>query len=313
MSEIPFVNALGDEIERRAAARIAGRGRRIRRRLTIGVLGFAVAATGVAAASGVFTAAPPDELATSGIGCYSSADPKHADVTVLGTSVKSPIEACRAMIPGDGPLVACAGPAVMVLPGGPGTCEKLGYAPLGPEYDRAQRKVLRLEGRISAIEATRDCWPPDRLAARVQTLLDEMPSWRGYRTRVAAPMGDGPCGTVTHSDGMGGRSIDAVIDTRKREVIVISIAARSTEDLLYSPRVVGLADESAERCLDDAGAEALAREAIESPEHPVTVEFEHFKGESVEPLQSRLDEGCSVIAGIGTAGDGYGIHVTIRH
>ena len=57
--------------------------------------------------------------------------------------------------------------------------------------------------------------------------------------------------------------------------------------------------------------EAVA--AAESPEHPVTVSFEHFDGESVEPLQSRLDEGCSVIAGIGTTDDGYGIHVTIRH
>jgi hypothetical protein len=77
--------------------------------------------------------------------------------------------------------------------------------------------------------------------------------------------------------------------------------------------VLNLADESAKRCLDDAGAEALARQRVESPEHHVTVKFEHFDGESVEPLQSRLDEGCSVIAGIGTADDGYGIHVTIRH
>jgi hypothetical protein len=36
-------------------------------------------------------------------------------------------------------------------------------------------------------------------------------------------------------------------------------------------------------------------------------------GESTEPLQSRLDEGCAVIAGIGPAADGYGIAVTIRH
>ena len=45
----------------------------------------------------------------------------------------------------------------------------------------------------------------------------------------------------------------------------------------------------------------------------MTVEFEHFDGESVEPLQSRIDEGCSVIAGFGTVGDANGIKVVIRH
>jgi len=308
MSEIPFVKALGDELERSIAAR---RGR-IRRRIAIGGLGFAIAASGVAAAAGVFSAAP-DELATSGIGCYSKADLEHSDVAVLSVNAPDPVEACRSEAGMRGPLVACAGPAVMVLPGRPGTCERLGLRPLGPEYDAARAKVLRLHDRIDAIEVTNDCWRPAELAARVQTLLDRMPAWRGYRTRVAAPMGDGPCGTITHSDGIGGRSIDGVVDTGKREVIVISGAARSTDDLLYSPRVLGLTHESAERCLDDAGAEALARERLESPGHPVTVTFEHFDGESAEPLQSRIDEGCSVIAGIGTAGDGYGISVTIRH
>jgi hypothetical protein len=305
---IPFVQALGDELERAIAAR---RGR-IRRRIAVGALGFAIAATGVAAASGVFSASP-DELATSGIGCYSKADLENADVTVLMVDSPDPVEACRGMADMRGPLVACAGPAVAVFPGGPGTCEKLGLRPLGPEYHAARAKVLELQRRIAAIEAPDDCWRPDELAARVQALLDRMPEWRGYRTRVAAPMGEGPCGKVTHSDGVGGRSIDGTVNPDAREVIVISGPARSTDDLLESPRAISLAQESAERCLDDAGAEALARERLESPEHPVTVEFEHFDGESVEPLQSRIDEGCSVIAGIGAAGDGYGIEVVIRH
>lgn len=63
MSEIPFVNRLGDEIERAIAAR---RGR-IRRRIVIGSLGFAIAATGVAAASGVFSS--PEQLASTGVAC----------------------------------------------------------------------------------------------------------------------------------------------------------------------------------------------------------------------------------------------------
>jgi hypothetical protein len=313
MSEIPFVNSLGDAIERSAAERVATRRRRIRRRLTIGVLGFAVAASGVAAASGVFTSAPPEQLATTGVSCYSRADLEHSDVAVFGVTAPDPVDACRSLLGVRGPLVACAGPEVMVFPGGPGTCEKLGLRPLGPEYDAARAKVLRLERRITAIELTNDCWSPDALTARVQTLLDRMPAWRGYRARVDTTMQEGPCGSVTHPDGMGGRSIDGMVDTHKHEVIVTANAARSTLDLLDSPGLTGLVDESAARCYDDAGAEALARQRLESPKHTVTVQFEHFDGESVEPLQSRIDEGCSVIAGFGTTGDAYGIRVVIRH
>ena len=314
MSEIPFVNALGDAIERSAATSIAGRRRRLRRRLTGGVLVFAVLATGVAAASGVFTNAPPEQLATNSIGCYSRADLKHADVAVLGVDTSDPVDACRRMLGVHGPMVACAGPEVMVFPGGPGTCEKLGLRPLPPEYDAARAKVLRLERRITAIEVTNDCWRPEALVTRVQKLLDRMPAWRGYRMRVdpSMPQG-GPCGSVTHPDGFGGRSIDGVVDTQKHRVIVTVSAARSTLDLLDSPVGIRLVHESAARCYDDAGAEALARRRLESPRHPVTVEFEHFDGESVEPLQSRIDEGCSVVAGVGTAGDAHGIKVLIRH
>jgi hypothetical protein len=309
MSEIPFVNALGDEIERAASRR---RGR-VRRRIAVGAVAFAVAASGVAAAAGVFESAPPDRLATTSIGCYSKADLKHSDVSVIGVDAPDPVDACRSMLKVAGPMVACAGPQVMVFPGGPGTCQKLGLQPLPAEYQTARAKVLRLERRITAIEVTNDCWPPEALAARVQKLLDGMPAWRGYRTRVLTAMTEGPCGSVTHPDGMGDRSIDGMVDTTKHEVIVIQGASRSTNDLLDSPVGMQLVRESTARCYDDAGAEALARERLESPQHPVTVEFEHFKGESVEPLQSRIDDGCSVIAGFGTAGDAYGIHVTIRH
>ena len=198
MSEIPFVNALGDAIERSAAAHIAARRGRLRRRIGFGAIAIAIAASGVAAASGVFSSAQPVELATSGIGCYSSADLEHSDVTVLSTSTAPPVEACRRATHATGPLAACAGPAVTVFPGGPGTCEKLGLEPLPPAYFAARRKVQRLAGKIQAIEATKDCWDPRALSRRVQTLLGELPAWRGWHTRVDRSMAEGPCGTVTH-------------------------------------------------------------------------------------------------------------------
>jgi hypothetical protein len=306
VSEIPFVNALGDEIERAAARKR----RRLRRRIAFGALAFAVAATGVAAASGVFSTATPEQLATSGISCYSRADLKHSDVAVLSTGLETPIETCRAVMHTDGPLVACAGPAVMVFPGPPETCEKLGLKPLPAAYDIAHRKVSRLAGRIDAIEAQNDCWDPQDLSRRVQRLLDGLPAWRGWHTRVEPSMDEGPCGTVSHLQDDGTRSVDGVIDVPTHTVIVMGVAARSTLDLLNGLDELPAA--SAERCYDRAGAETLARERIASPGHRVTFRVEHLDSGSVDNLQARLDEGCSVIAGFGAAPDGYGIVVTIR-
>lgn len=310
MSEIPFVNALGDEIERAAAAHSAGRRRRIRRRLTGGVLAFAVLATGAAAASGVFESATPAQLATSGISCYSAADLRHSDVSVLSTGTATPVAACRRALGTHGPLVACAGPEVMVFPGGPGTCEKLGLKPLTAAYEAARRKVGRLGRKIEAIEATKDCWNPQQLAARVQELLDRTPGWRSWRTRVHSPFAEGPCGTVSHDDGAGTRSVDGVIDTQTHTVIVTTGAARSTLELL--DHLGDLPVASTARCYDRAGAEALARERLAASGRTVTFRVEHLDGGSVKALQDRIDDGCSVIPGFGAADDGYGIVVTIR-
>lgn len=309
MNEIPFVTALGDAIERSAAAHIAGRGRRIRRRLTAGVLAFAVLASGTAAATGVFTNSP-EQLATTGISCYETASLEHSDVSVLSTGTAAPINACRRALGTDGPLVACAGPAVMVFPGPPGTCEKLGLKPLSAAYDAARRKVNRLGGKIEAIEATKDCWDPHQLAARVQGLLHRTPGWRAWRTRVSAPLEEGPCGMVSHPDGTGGRSVDGVIDAQTHTVIVMKGAARSTFDLLDGLGDLPLA--STARCYDRAGAEALARARLAASGRTVTFRIEHLDGGSVEAFQDRIDQGCSVIPGFGPADDGYGIVVTIR-
>jgi hypothetical protein len=306
MSEIPFVKALGDEIERAAKRR---RGR-VRRRIAFGAVAFAIAATGVAAASGVFTSAPPDQLATTGISCYTKADLEHSDVSVLSTSTAPPIAACRRELHTDGPLVACAGPAVMVLPGPAGTCQKLGLEPLPAAYAAERRKVGRLARRLEAIEATDDCWDPQRLAAHVQRLLDRTPGWRTWRTRAAAPFEDGPCGSVTHDDGAGGRSVDGVIDTQTRTVLVTTGAARSTYELLDG--LGDLTTASIARCYDRTGVEALARDRLAASGRTVTFSYDHLESGSVDELQDRIDDGCSVIPGFAAADDGYGIVVVIR-
>jgi hypothetical protein len=213
---IKFVEALGDEVERAAAARIAGRRGRLRRRLAIGGLGFALVATGVAAASGVLSGSP-EQLASSGIACFERAS-LNANVTVVPGDDRTPIETCRQLMGTDSPLVACASEAVHVFPGGADTCRRLGMEPLPPEYAAARAKVEALERAVRRLERS-ECIPPPEFARRVQALL-ERSGWTGWTTWLRPDLAEGPCGAVTMPGGDGRRSIEGALDAEGRRVIV---------------------------------------------------------------------------------------------
>jgi hypothetical protein len=217
MSEIKFVNALGDAIERAAAANIAARRGRIRRRIAIGGLGFAIAATGVAAASGVLTGTP-EELATTSVACYERAD-LSSNVTVISVADGTPVETCRRVLGTDAPLVACAaGPQLVVVPGR--SCEAPGLQPVPAEYSAARAKVVAFHRAVADIERSADCIDLDELARRVQRLLDES-GWEGWRTTVRRDLGPEPCGTVTTMGGDGRRSIEGSLDPREKRVLIL--------------------------------------------------------------------------------------------
>jgi hypothetical protein len=313
MSEIPFVNALGDEIERSAAERIASRRRRIRRRITLGALGFAIAATGVAAASGVLWNSPV-QLATTSVSCYSRANLENADITVLTPGDETPIAACRRVL-GDGPLVACADAQVLVLPGGPDTCTRLGLAPVPAGYAPAREQFNRLADRIMALERTQDCWRPEELAARVQDLLDRSTAWRGWKTEVNRNFVEGPCGTVSYAGGDGSRSLEGTFEPTKRIVSVTLTTSRSTFALLIAPDSPGnrLLDASGERCYTVAQLEDLARARLAAAQRPITFEIVARKPgvEITDARQARLDEGCAVITQTRPTKDDRGIAVEI--
>ena len=306
MSEIPFVNRLGDEIERAIAAR---RGR-IRRRLVIGSLGFAIAATGVAAASGVFSS--PEQLASTGIACYEQPS-LNGGASVLSAGDQTPVEACRRVLRTDTPLVACAGEGVHVFPGGPRTCRRLGLRPLPAEYTAARAKVLALERAVTAMETR--CVPTDDFAGDVQALLDRTPGWEGWKVDVREDLAEGPCGSVTMPGGDGQRSIDGALSAEGRRVIVAGTLPRALENLLYSADgLVGrLTDASGERCYDVAGLEDLARQVLAAADRPLTFSVTPPRPESeiAGPQGDRLAEGCAVIVGVSTKDGGRELVVEI--
>jgi hypothetical protein len=300
VSEIKFVNRLGDSIERSAAARIASRRRRIRRRITLGALGFAVAATGVAAASGVFSS--PEQLASTSIACYERAS-LSANVAVLSAGGQTPIETCRRVLKTDAQLIACADHGVHVFPGGPATCDKLGMEPLPREYTAARRRVTAFARDVMALEKRTDCLPPQEFARRVDALLARS-GWSGWRTQLRLDVEDGPCGTVSSQGGDGRRTVEGALDVEDRRVMVFGTASRALTDLLYGPHgIAGPAmDASGRRCYTVEGVQALARQRLADAGRPLSFTTGSRPAETdiAGERGDRLDQGCAVIVGLST-------------
>jgi hypothetical protein len=306
MSEIPFVKALGDEFERAIAAR---RGR-VRRRIVIGTISFAVAASGVAAAAtGVFS--PAEHLASTAIACYDEPS-LDGGASVLSPGAQSPVEACRAELRTDGPLVACRAPEhVAVLPGGPRLCGRLGLEPLPPEYASARARVLDLERELAALERSADCVPLDELAGRAQRVLDRL-GWTGWRVEVRNDLGRGPCGSALGYNGDGSRSIEGSMLADERRLIVTPTPRRSTLDLLDGPGI-RVMDASGERCYSVDGIERLVRDRLPAGDRRL-----RFTTGSRPPgtgivgaRGDRLDEGCAIIVGFMPTPDDRGIVVEV--
>ena len=274
MTDIPFIDHLGDAIERAIAAPqprrapwLLGRGGLV---LVAAVIALAVAAIAVAR-----ILSSPDELTTRSIACYTEPD-LGSDVTVVANDC-APIAACaeayRRMGQGVPQLVACATDSVVaVIPGSSeAACARLHLQQLPVGYVASQAKTARLARAIIAREAQQDCASPNALARSVQGLLDEQ-GWTGWTAEVHSPLA-GPCATITALDDSGQRRIDGALDATRHVVIVSGEASRSTMTALYSPGGLAptLEDESGTRCFTIAGLKALVGARVGATGRSATV------------------------------------------
>jgi hypothetical protein len=232
---------------------------------------------------------------------------------VLSTGTASPVATCRRVLHTDGPLVACSGPAVMVLPGRAGTCERLGYKPLASSYFATRKRVNALARKVERLETSVECWEPHELSRRVRALLERTPGWSGWTTKVAGDPDEGACGMVSHLDGSGGRGVDGSFDATHRIVLVTRSQSRSMMDLLYTRGGAGtrLMDATGERCYDVAALEDLARGELAGR----SVTFDVGAPNDGQVLNGsrgkRFDEGCAVIVGYSPSHDGSAIAVEV--
>jgi hypothetical protein len=312
MSEIPYVNRLGDELERAAerATRQPARSQR-RRRLGLFALAGALLVSGSALATGLLSG-DVDIQAAAQVACYDGADPDFSgSVAVVppaaGEALASPVELCRRALASDRwdrPLVACGKEgSVAVIPGRNGAdCRAAGFAPLDPAYARARARLAKLERHILAIEASSDCIPRGELVHRVQRLLDRK-GWSGW-TAETHRLGEGPCGTVSGLGGDGRRYIAHGLDAIGRRVLVGRSAGRRITELLYSADrsvLAPLFTESGAKCFTLEGFRERVRQVFAGKGLSATVtRIEMARGTSLDDEDgrwTRYKQGCVVLAG----------------
>jgi len=304
MSEIQFVNLLGDSIEE-AIRRPAPARRRVRpgrrRHLAVALAALAVVGGGAAVADML---SDPAELGLGGIACYSGPG-LEGNVAVVGSGdlSRSPVDICADAMSSEGVtasgLVACADEAAVavVRRTGGATCRRLGLAPLPPGYAPSRERVRRLTERAVALERSAGCVPPAELARRLRGLLAEA-GWRGWRAVVRG--GPGPCGRVSGTGGSDVRVLTSVSSAR-RTIAVTGGMPLALEEMLFGSESLGdrLIESSGERCFTLAELEEHARGLLAPTGRPVSFRVRALPAnQGIEPPRGPLYErGCAVSAG----------------
>lgn len=184
------------------AGRLRARSRR--RRAIIATSGLAVVATmgAVGVAALVLSGQPAAPEAGAACRAEASAD---AAAIVLSPG-EDPIDGCRgvwatgrfaeyvasAAVPS---LVACVDPrgAINVFPGEPNVCADLGWAPLDPEFDAANARIVELQQRLVDDVNSVACAPVGDVVATVERILSDL-AMHEWEVAVEGGSEAGVCG-----------------------------------------------------------------------------------------------------------------------
>jgi hypothetical protein len=142
--------------------------------------------------------------------------------TQLKRDERPPAQACAAQ-PGASPgrWIACAerdGANITVQPSRK-SCADLGLKPLPADFTEGQRRVLKLQSDIRAIEAEHECIAPGDLAQRVQALLD-VTGWADWNAVERNDLSQGPCGHALWRGGDGSRTLSGSLIPAKRQILI---------------------------------------------------------------------------------------------
>jgi hypothetical protein len=305
MSQIPFVNQLGDALDAAIASPAPARRLGRRRYITVALAALAVVGGGAAIAD-IFH--DPVEIGFGAVGCFEGTKPE-GNVAVISDPTKSPVKLCAAAMPETygaltaRDLIACTWPGhgvVVVVRGDDGSCAARGLAPVPATYAFGRRRAARLQATVQRFERAHDCLAPAEFSRRLTSEL-RAAGWRSWRA-AASGGGAGPCGRVSVMSGsalLG--SIGPAVDAARRTVEVRRAFPLGLERLVYDAGSPGAAlfESSWARCFTVEGLKRHVRERLSAAGVPFV-----FTVSSLAPnvgIQApggeRYDDGCAVYSG----------------
>jgi hypothetical protein len=305
MSEIPYVNQLGDAFDEAIARRArTPRLRRLGRRryLAVALAALAVAGGGAAIAGMLHD---PVEIGFGAVGCFESQD-VGGGAAVVSDPRREPVELCAAVLASEGltarELIACQwqGHGVVVVPhAGRRNCGALDLAPLPTSYTRARVRASRLQAVAVAFERKAGCLTPPVFARRLTAELRRS-GWAEWR--AVASGGDGPCGRVSVRSGSSiVGSIGPAVNAVDRTIAVKAEPPLELELALSQPGSLGagLFDISGERCFTPAALEQHVRRTLAATGAPISFVNQSLPSfvEVTGPRGERYDEGCAIYEG----------------
>ena len=316
MSEITFVNLLGDALERAAQAELASRrgparGRRwLRLPSGRGRVILALAALALAGGALAATLPSPTRLAAGGVSCSEGISNTGRGPEGVPLNGLSPVAAClrefrrervAALTRPGVRFVACQQPGllvhVMVADGRPNQCRRLGLLPLPPGYSEATSRVALLQESLGRLQRGRDCIAPARFTSEIRGLLARL-GFDGWRPEVgpSSPFASsGPCAQFPGSDTRPSDPYLA-LDPAHRVVMIGMGPPLSVERLrdVTEPRLIS---QSRSGCLSQRGAMTLARRELAHPGWAVGFAVtRELAGQQFDPArQRRYGSGCTVI------------------
>jgi hypothetical protein len=238
MSEIQFVNALGDAIEAAIAERASSRDRRRSRRWVLRGRGRLIVALAVLLLGGAAFAATLQSsrsLATAGLACYEGTGTDASAYYDVENHGRSPQAACAEVFRASGPralaapgvqLIACVDPhgyvAVFRSNGAPGQCTGLRMSPLQTaSYALAEAGVQRLLRQLRPLTRGGACVPAHTLEADADRVLRQL-GWRGWHTALRQQLSHrGPCARF-EATGSSISDPAASLDAKHRTVWIVS-------------------------------------------------------------------------------------------
>jgi hypothetical protein len=305
MSDIPYVNQLGDAFDKAIAGRArAPRLRRLGRRryLAVALAALTVAGSG-AAVAGLFT--DPVEIGFGNVACFEKTEPS-GNIAIISDPTMAPAELCASSLPSLGfearDLIACQWQGhgvVVVVRGDRGGCTARGLAPVPPSYAQARRRAVRLQALAKEFERGAGCLAPREFARRLTAEL-RSGGWLGWRAVVRG--GRGPCGRVSVPSGsalLG--SIGSSVDGTRRTIAVKGRASIELEQLIYgadSPGV-SLFDGSGESCFTLSALEDHVRTVLAPADAPIRFRYGSMPANTgiEQPRGRRYDQGCAIFVG----------------